>query len=133
MRELRKNAMRMAAARGSEPAAAVCKAVHCCCTSGGQVVARAFNWANDRMQGLRVSPFGGDPPQFQQRSWVVRLCDENLLQQLLEFSFSAGVALALYFLREQVHGAQIAGVDLDCFAEFGDRLRRIAALAFEYT
>src|SRR6267378_3607015 len=37
---LRRNAMRVAAPCGSEPDAAVCRALNCCCTSGGQPAER---------------------------------------------------------------------------------------------
>ena len=87
----------------------------------------------DGVQGLRIAPLGRHSPEFEQCGWIVWLCGENLLQQLLEFSLSVGIALALHFLGQQVHGAQVTRVDLDGFAEFGDGLGGIASFAFEHT
>ncbi len=99
--------MRTAADRGSGPAAAACKAVHCCCTSGGQVAACALSARHHGVQGLRIATLGRDSPELQQSGWIVRLCGENLLQQLLKFGLAVGVALTLNFLRQQIHGAQV--------------------------
>ena len=131
--ELRRKAMRTAAARGSGPAAAACKAIHCCCTSGGQVAARALRCATTECRVCASPRFAATRPSSSKSRWIVRLCGENLLQQLLKFGLAVGVALPLNFLRQQIHGAQITGVDLHRLAELDDSLRRIAAFAFEHT
>ena len=87
---------------------------------------------DDRMQGLRIAPLGRHSPELEQRGWIVWLCGENLLQQLLEFSLPVGIALALNFLGQQVHGAQIMRVDLHRLAEFGNGLGGVASFALEY-
>jgi len=57
---------------------------------------------------------------------------QNALQQFLKLGLAVGIALTLHFLRQQIHCAQIMGIDLDRFAEFDDGLGGIAAFAFEH-
>ena len=87
----------------------------------------------DGAEGLRIAPLGGDSAQFQQRCRIVGLRGKNLLQQLLEFSFSIGIALTLHFLCQQVHGAQVARVYLGSLAQRGNGLGGVAAFALEDT
>ena len=56
---------------------------------------------------------------------------ENLLNELLKFLSCRLVALTFDFLRQFVDRDQVVLVQLDRFAQFFDRGRRVAATTFQ--
>ena len=107
---LRRNVVRVAAACRSGPAAAVCKAANCCCTSGGHCDDRAADLRKRGLKRRRVAAFRGDAAQLQQSRQIVRLRLQNLLDQLLKFRVAARAALALDFLRQLIRRPKFCGL-----------------------
>ncbi len=84
-----------------------------------------------RVQRGGVSPLGCDPAQFQQGGQIVRLRGQNLLQKLLHFRRPVFIALPFRFFRQAVDGPQVFRIQLRRFAQVGNRLGGLAALALQ--